>query len=316
MALIDAKEFWDMYFGDVFLILERTRSEYRGRIFAQPEKASILGGLFAVNPEIEVIATMAELRDYAYADDGRFGLSRQMSLPVGEAIEQIIQKTYPYRDPPPFGKRRMSELFSDVKREFVQRAPSLPALEAMVQNKVDDYTDEKIQPLAALAWFLGQRREISSSKALLAIVRNADFVPYARRFIHFTAVDAAFSSLWKVNDKFVLFELLELMHEMPAEGWRKLAPLFSRLLSSGQLLSMEQCGSDYFRPEYWGRLLQPRRNFSATDWHRFDADSLFWEIRYLSALRLPTHDADSLRKLAGDEVSVVRDLALARMRGG
>jgi len=314
-TLITAERFWNLYFRNAFLTLERRRDKCVGQIYSDSERAQPPGGLLGGSFQVPVEVAFTTLREYDYTKDGRFALIAKRPASVGAAYEAIINQTYPYRDPAPFGKQRMAELFTEVGMHSMTspKPLTLEILEQKTLSIVETHVDALNQPLAALAWFLGERRERSSSKALLAIVNNAPFAPSTRRHIHFTAIDAAFTALWKVNDKESLWSIIELMRKTTDAGRRKIAPLLQRLLSTSELLSIEHCGDDYFRPEFWAKLLEPRRGFRPSEWDRFDAESLFWEIRYLSALRLPPTDVEMLRKLISDEVQTVRDAAASRV---
>lgn len=307
-----ATRFWDLYFRNAFITLERTPQGYRGQAFKHPEAAAPPAGWLQKPLKEDISISRSELAEHDYAHDGRFALSRQVSLPLAEALECICNQTYPYRDPPPFSRERMASLFGHLVT-LLPSPPTLADVETLVRRTVEGYTDQANHSLAALAWFLGQRGEVSSAPALVSIVRNASFAPFARKIIHFTSVDTALSSLSKVNDKASLFGLLELMHEMPEAGWRKLAPLFGRLISGAELIGMGKYGMDYFRPEFWARILEPRRSFSPTAWQVADASSLFWEIRHSAARRLPVSEAQALSALVNDEVPAVAQQARARL---
>lgn len=312
-----SKRFWDLYFRDAFLTLGRSKVGYRGRTFERPEGAGPPGGLLIDPVRVTIDVPLDELRAYDYAGDPRFAAVARQRVALGEAYKAVVDQTYPYRDAAPFGKQRMAELFTALgPNEPHDVGPlSLAVLEQKTIALVENHIDAWNQLLAALAWFLGERRERSSSKALLAVVDNAPFAPAARRRIHFTPVDAALTALWKVNDKTSLSHLLEFLRNTTDAGKRKVVPLFERLLSTTELLSLERCDDDYFRPEFWARLLEPHRKDTLADWDRYDTDSLFWEIRYLAALRLSKNEVAMFRKLAGDEVQTVRDAAALRLAG-
>lgn len=315
-TLISANRFWNLYFRNALLTLERRSDSYTGQIYNEPEHAQPPIGLLRDLVQVPVEVAFSVLREYDYSGDGRFALIAKRPADLNAAYEAIIKQTYPYRDRAPFGKQRMAELFTMLRLQSGHgtRSLSLAILQQMTLNMVENHTDTLNQPLAALAWFLGELRERSSSKALLAIIDNASFVPFARHRVHFAAVDAALTALWKVNDKASLWHMLELMRNTTDAGRRKITPLFQQLLSTTELLSIERCGDDYFRPEFWARMLEPRRTFTPTDWDHYDANSLFWEIRYLAALRLPSNSIDMFRKLANDEVQTVRDAVRSRLR--
>jgi hypothetical protein len=313
---VDARRFWDLYFRNAFLTLERHTSKYVGQFYAEPELAAPPGGLLRDMTAEAVEITFDAVREYDCSGDGRFALFGERPLDIGEAYEAVIRQTYPYRDRAPFGKQRMAELFSQIRVQCgleSAAALSLAILEQVVISSVENHTEALNQPLAALAWFLGERRERSSSAALLTIIHSAPFAPYARHHIHFTAIDTAFSALWKVNDKAALWDLIDLLRGSSNAGRRKIAPLFERLLSTRELLSLVRCEDDYFKADFWARMLTQSGNYTPVDWDRFDAYSLFWELRNLAALRLPQGEIKTLRILAQDEVETVRDAARDRI---
>lgn len=312
---INPEQFWDLYFRNLFLQLERKNGLYTGEIFAEPDQAQPPLELLRDVPKVQVEVSFGSLQEHNYSADGRFARITQIPASVSEAYEAVIAGIYPFREPAPFGKQRMAELFTQIRGQFLLSTNgelSLADLEQTLSNMVENHTPALNQPIAALAWFLGERRERSSSAALLFVVQNSSFAPYARHQLHFTPVDAAFSALWKVNDKARLWDILEMMRYTSESGRRKFAPLFERLLSTTELLSFEHCGSDYLESDFWASKLEPGRNFTAADWDQYDADSLFWEIRYLAVLRLPATNSDTFRKLAIDEVGTVRGAVHAR----
>lgn len=307
---ISVEQFWDYYFRNAFQTLERKHGQYTGTVLAESADG-ISKRLFDTSEPEVVSIDMAVLQRFDYRNDGRFSLALKRPTDASVAYTEIVEKTYPYREPAPFGKQRMSELFSEIHMRWHQTPDSitLSGFEEIVIHIVGQYRDSDNQQLAALAWFLGEQRQRSSAKALLAIVNNAGFVPFAQHPIHFTSVDAVLSALWKVNDKGSMGELLTLMRNASNAGKRKIAPLFERLVSTTELLSQERCGENYLNPEFWERFFAPRSQFTNTEWDRYDTDSLFWEIRLLSALRLSAAESIYLDKLANDEVKVVGDTA-------
>lgn len=314
-TLINAEQFWEFYFRNEFLTLERRIDKYHGQVFDKPSTSSPGKGLLDDYAQVFVEIGIAKLRTYDYAGDGRFALLAQRPVDLGAAVEAVIKQSYPYREAAPFGKQRMAELFTQMRLQepHTKAAPSLTALEQATLAMVEKYDEAQAQPLAALAWLLGEQRQRSSAKALLGIIRNAPFAPFARHKLPSTPVDAAFSALWKVNDKASLVDLLELLRNTSAAGQRKIVPLFERLLSTKELLSLERCGDNYYQPEFWERYLTARNGFTDLDWDRHDADALFWELRHLAALRLPPSETAILGKLAADEVQTVADAAHTRL---
>jgi len=310
---ISAERFWDLYFRNAFLTLERLDRGYLGKASGEHARAQPPEGLLRDRVEVEVAISFAALQEHDYSGDGRFALIAKRPAQIERAYQAVVDQSYPYRSAAPFGKQRMSELFLHIRDTMRPSPITLPALERITVSLVENHTAAQNQPLAALAWFLGERSERSSSAALIAIVQNAPFSPFAKHRIHFTAVDTAFAALWKVNDKASLGAMLELMRLTPDAGRRKIAPLFERLLSTHRLLSLETCGDDYFRPDYWASVLRPYQNFTPGDWVAYDVQSLFWEIRYQTAFRLLPDAAEMFGKLGSDEVATVRDAVRGRL---
>jgi hypothetical protein len=166
---------------------------------------------------------------------------------------------------------------------------------------INDHQPSWDQPIAALVWLLGEQRDRSSAPVLIEVLRNSSYSVFAKHRIHFTAVDAAFSALWKINDKTTLWKILELMRESSESGRRKMAALFERLFSTNELLSLDLYGDKYTDADFWSALLEPFRRYGHLDWDRRNVDALFWEIRLLAAIRLPVQEAAPLNKLAADE---------------
>ncbi|MET0649849.1 MAG: hypothetical protein ABW208_24835 [Pyrinomonadaceae bacterium] len=311
--LISAQQFWDYYFRDLFLRLERAGGGYAGEVLSEPERAQPPEGLLLLDaPQVRVEVPAGVVREYDYASDGRFARLAERPASIAEAYRAVVEGTYPFRDPAPFGKQRMAELLTQA-RTLVPRGPgeelTLEDFEQTLRLAVEGDAPGLDQLVAALVWFVGERRERASSGVLLLVVQNSSYSPFARRRLHFTAVDAAFSALWKVNDKSCLWELLEILPYTSESGARKIVPLFGRLLSTTELLSPDLCGNAYLEPAFWAARLAPLREYADADWDRYDADALFWELRWLAALRLNRGDAGTLRRLADDEVGTVREAA-------
>ncbi len=307
--IIDAKQFWELYFHNKFLRLERHPDKYIGEVF---DKTSSSGkGLFD-NNRIFVEVNMDDLRVYDYETDGRFTQLIKRPVKADDAVQAIINQSYPYRDAAPFGKERMSELFLQMYPSEL-KIDSLEILEGTTFALANEYNQDLSQPLAGHAWLLGEFRQRSSTKALLNIIHYAPFVSSAQYHLPFTPIDVAFSALWKINDKFALWDLLKLLPSTDDSGKRKIIPLFERLLSTNVLLSLTQHDDNYYETKFWENYLLPMKDFSERDWDSYDANSLFWELRYLSAIRLPLNKTDILNKLISDEVSIVSDIARKRL---
>ncbi|MET0649848.1 MAG: hypothetical protein ABW208_24830 [Pyrinomonadaceae bacterium] len=312
---VGAARFWDFYFRDRLIRLERVGENWKGLARPEAARGGVLSSLLSDAEPEPFEVTTAELRAYDYARDARFSALSVAPRPAGEAFGQVLGGTYPYRDAAPFGKQRMSELFALLRERCRLPAGSAltpDGLERCLSALLGEHSEELNQPLAALVWFLGEMRGRSSSAALLEVVRNSSHLRRGGPAVHFTAVDAAFSALWKVNDKTRLPELVELMRGADSAGRQKIARLFERLLSKDELLGLDRCGAAYLDPDFWDGVVKPNRGNTPADWDRYDAGSLFWELRWLAAVRVSPDDAETIRRLAGDMVPAVREAAAAR----
>ena len=77
----------------------------------------------------------------------------------------------------------------------------------------------------------------------------------------------------QINNKTAIFDLLKLLHNTNDAGKRKIIPLFERLLSTKELLSLTQCGDNYYKTNFWENYLSPMKDFSESDWDSFDSNS-------------------------------------------
>jgi hypothetical protein len=307
---VSPAQFWDLYFRGLFVTVEHNAGSWRGQARSEPS----VSGPAAILKKTSFFAFSISdraLRSYDYSHDARFTLVDAVPASVDAAFEAVIDGTYPYRDPAPFGKKRMMELFTMIRCRYhlPDRGLTMEDLERTLSATTT--SPEMIQSTAALLWFLGEQRQRSSSTVVIDVLRNPAYLEPTGAHFPFFVVDAAFSALWKIDDKSKLIILLALMQRSNDAGRRKFAALFERLLSTQELLSPERCGSVWSSPEFWAKIIEPRRNYALADWDRYDAGSLFWEIRYLAATRL-NRDAPALRRLTGDEVECVRQQARLR----
>jgi len=309
--IVNPKNFWDAYFRNEFVALMRQADKYSGFLPVRTPNPASPKGLLDQTEYQPIEIGFDALRAYDYNGDGRFAIAAYDKDDVGKQFESVVRQTYAYRDPAPFGKQRMSELFSEIHSHWLHthKPAFLEILENIVFAIAENFNETYNQQLAALAWFLGEQRQRTSTKALLAIVQNAHFVKSAKKPINFKPVDTAFSALWKINDKSSLWALLDLMPDANETGVRKMMPLFERLLSTNELLSRHRCGELYEKPDFWRNILAPMKGYAPQDWDRYDANALFWEIRLLSARRLPHSEKAALQKLSSDVVSIVADSA-------
>lgn len=310
---IPAGQFWDIYFQGRMLLLEYQDQSWSGRASARTPSAI---SLLKESESFDFRIPGEALRAYNYQSDPRFTLIATIPASVAEAFESVVKGTYPYRDAVPLSRHRMGELFSQMHGRYglgVKVALTLEGLEQLLFAMIAQRSEDLHQDIAALVWFLGERHERSSSGAVMEVLRNSSYLNPGPFQLHFTAVDAAFTALWKIDDKSKLPELLELMRRSDDTGRRKFAALFSRLLSSRKLVSLERHGAAWSTPEFWAQYIDPHRANTLRDWDRFDASSLFWEIRYLAAIRVHEDDPQ-LRTLADDDVEPVRQAASVRAR--
>ena len=305
-----AAEFWDHYFHDDFIRLERRTDKYAGAI------AKGSGGPFSFltgAKTIDIVMPISDLRSYDYTSDPRFTLIAKVPADISAAYSAVEAQTYPYRDPAPFAPQRLAELLAEIRMAyFSDGGPdiTLSSVDKALSDMVDSYTPSMAQPVAALAWFLGERRDIASAEALISVVADSDYLGGA---MHFTAVDAAFDALWKINAKLHLPALVHLMRQASESGRRSIGALLSRLLSANEMLSADLLGPKYYQAEYWASKISGANAKTQADWDRYDVNALYWEVRYLAALRLSKQDVAALRQLANDEVGIVASAAKGKL---
>ncbi len=306
--------FWELYFGNRFSMLTRGAARYVGVAAIGDASADGPAALLREPREGRIAIDLITLRDYDYSADPRFRLHDPGLDDPSLAFAKILDKSYPYRGGVPFGIDRMAELFAQVRNNL--RALAIPtgeaALESMLMWLVD-MDEPPTQQIVALSWWLGERGHRSSTGALLKVLRNSSYVPYARRVLPVSTAMAAFAALWKVNDKRVVPELFALMPHCESSGRRHIAALFERIGSREELRSQALLGDDYTDPAQWAPFVNACLEWPELDWQRFDAQSLFWEIRLSAALRLPLKERATLRQLAADEVETVRTTAARRL---
>lgn len=254
---ITGAEFWDLYFRDRFVLLERGEDGWRGKL-RTPSNMKIPGAFSGTTIAFE--ASYGGLTAYRYDADARFAIPEVLSMSLAGAVEAIIAEVYPYPSPAPFGAARMSIIFREL---FPAGKPDLRDVESRLRDRPDE-----TQARAALTWFIGERRDPASSGVLVEVLR---------RPMHFSVEGAAFAAIAKVNDKNRLPELLSLMTRANATGRWKYARLFERLLSTHALLSSWHEGDRYTDPRHWAAII------AASEAQ--DDQSIFWDLRYLTAIR-------------------------------
>lgn len=315
MEIITAIQFWDLYFRNEFVRLERDSNWYKGVVYVNASSPGAPAGMFRKRPKKEVQVFRTELGSYDYSSDGRFALFFAGPKSIGAALEAVIAKEYPYRDPAPFGKDRMAELCVDLRARMKLTNDSeadLAIVHSDLSRMIEDYYVGFNQSIAALVWLLGELRQRSSAEFVLQVLQNSPYSRTGKIQLHFTAVNAAFSALWKINDKQSVWKALDLMRGSDTSGQQKVGALIERLFSTKELLSLDLLDEDYLSVDRWLTRLEPFRGWRTNDWDRYDASSLFWELRCLAASRLPVHATELREVLLRDEVATVRETARQR----
>lgn len=311
---IPAAAFWDAYFENRLVDWKRGDSGCLGLMRGTP--AGGPAALASPPPLAAFTCDFQVLAAYDTRADGRFARLAQQPRSAPEVLAAMIDGSYPYREPAPFGKQRMSELLGEIRarleagREARDEAQTRTALATLLVQLVEGGDTRSQQAIAALVFLLGELRDGAAVPALLSVVRNADGVPFAKRVLHFTAVAAAYAALWKVNGKAAVPELLVLMRDADGSARQKMAALFERLFSTGTLLGAYRLREAYLDPAFWAERLQPMLPPAA--WQAVDARNVFWELRWLAALHAGPADAPLLALLERDEVGLVRATAAAR----
>ncbi|MEA3643189.1 MAG: hypothetical protein VBE63_25095 [Lamprobacter sp.] len=307
---IKAAQFWDLYFRNLFLRLERDGSGYKGVAYANDSGLGPPAGIFHERPQTQIQVSRAELVSYDYSSDGRFSLFLARPKSIGTALDAIISQSYPYRDPAPFSKERMAQLCAELRERIGsanEREADLSVLHGELSRMLVEYAPSFDQPIAALVWLLGELRQRDSAEPILQVLQNSPYCPIGKVQVHFTALNAGFAALWKINDKASIWKALELMRESDTSGRQKLGALIERLFSTKELLSLDLLEEDYFSVDFWLARLKPYRDWNTNDWDRYDTNALFWELRCLAAMRLSASEGGLSQMLLRDEVATVRE---------
>lgn len=307
----DVEAFWDAYFENRFVAL--TRDEFACTGFARLLPAGAPAGLADLDEPLqlqEIACARTLLADYDTASDGRFALLPARPPEAAAAVQAMIDGSYPYRAAAPFSRERMAVLVLQG-RQMLGDQVTIEGLQDLLAQLVAGPDAALDRLIAALAFLLGELRDASSAQALLAVIRNASGVPFARRVLHFSAVGAAFAAAWKCDAKSITTDLVVLMEDSDSSARQKIASLFERLYSTRELLGLHRFGEAWLTPAFWQERLAPLSH--PLLWPRLGATSLFWELRLTTLARLGPAQADLLPLLLADEVGVVRDAAMTRL---
>lgn len=309
---ISASKFWELYYQDNIQLLQRDKIRISGT-GVQREQKRHPNSVLQQTETFTFSLSRASLSEYNYGSDPRFTAFEILPAKINETIDRIIQGDYPFRDSAPFGQTRMSELFTQIKEHLAvseEEKDVLAVLDQLILDFLRKESAEYNQVIAALVWFLGEIKERSSSESVIQVLRHSRHLNNNQFQINSSVEETAFFALWKINDKSKLTDILELMRHSDETGRRKIANLLTRLLSTDELLSLYKIGpTAWATPDYWDKIITPRQHWSLAKWDQFDASSLFWEIRYLAAKRIPKIDPLN-ELLSNDEVEPVRTAAL------
>ncbi len=312
--LISADEFWALYFGNRFLTLARTPKALTGEVRSDEVSGSMVDMVRPVATR-QVQIPIEALRAYPFEDE-RFDIAAALAMPVEAAFLALTRAEYRYRDAAPFSPQRMQELAREAAAaQPGQSSVALTDVRRWLAERIEEPNALQDQVIAALIWFVGERRETGSAGELIRVLERSSHVVGApeAQVLGSTAVDAAFNALWKINDKSCLPAVLDLMRRFDTTGRWKVAHLFERLLSQEHLLGARLLGDRYVDPAQWQRALSSARLLDPGAAARFDSSSLFWELRLLAARRMPSGNGTALQRLAADEVAPVRKAALKRL---
>ena len=301
--------FWDLYFQNRFVELTRTTTEVSGK-YTRPLHSG--QSYFSDRTFDSLKITREQLKSHEYESDGRFSEILKAPRQLNESVQKIMDGSYPYREPPPFGASRMAELMRQLSARFEwPHGSSLTSevLDRAARSIISQFRHDDGQPLNALLWLLGERRDRLFSDVLVSAIEESERLSKGHKDkIPSSVINTAFEGLCKINDKTFVNRLLTIMDHSEHSGRLRVAALFKRLLSTTQLLSLETLGENFYAVGYWERVISKCAGYSEAQWDRFDAGSLFWDNRYLAAKRLAPGD-ECLRQLSDDEVSFVRKLA-------
>lgn len=320
MNLKAVSTFWDLYFTNALVSLERLPTHYRFEAF-EPGRLNSPASWFNLDEAPATYELPLDcLAQYKYLEDERFKRLALRPFHLRDTLTKIGQTTYPYRDAAPLPKRAMSERLMEIFPARLLQDPgtSDAILEAIatrtIQTCLDKPDDSLSTVQSALIWVLGEHRSRASAPVLVQILMRAAWAPFrAHEPVSELQVNLALSALLKINDKSSLPQLLALFENCEVDGRRKLAPLLERQLSRESMPGILRSGERYLDPANWSAAYQAALADCQGHWPEFEAREVFWEHRFLAAWRADPSDHSVLEVLQHDEVRVVALLAQARL---
>jgi hypothetical protein len=304
---IDAVTFWNAYFQDR---LSRCYV-HSDRISVSIEVVTPGRSLLQLERKVEVgEVPFSLLRSYDYDEDARFASINGLPKTVAQSLSLLAALSYPYRDPPPFGSQRMSELAKLTLSSFGELNDS--KLNALLENWIVNREEDE-QLIRGLTWLCGERREAIYAPTLVAMLAYGPTVePKTAKSLPGTLVDTVFEALWKINPKAQLLDVIDIMARSGYSGRIKIGALLSRLLSRERLLSLDELGELFWDEGYWREKITPYKGFEPSDWLEYDSKALYWEVR-LQAAKKMSQGSDVLKAMREDFVKLVAEAATARL---
>jgi hypothetical protein len=314
---LTAAEFWDLYFRDAFVRLQRSRAGMSGEVLKDGRAASVVEALRGIGHKQQTQAVEAGaqvLRAYDDRGDPRFDIFPAWEWSLEAASLAVVEGRYPYRAAAPFAPERLGIVVEELRR-------AVPAVRGFTVAALARWLDERVvapgaqgdQRVTAAAWLLGERRDPAAVPALLQLLRHARPFEPAERAVASVAAEAAWSALGKIADPSCLAPLLELMKQGDSTLRWKCARLFEWLLSTTTLLGSSELGDRFPEPATWAPHVEEAARLAPEAWDRRLGNALHWELRALASLRCAASDRELLLRLADDEVGAVRRLALKRL---
>lgn len=305
---ISAKEFWDAYFRNAFVKLQRVPAGYLGVISSEVGNTN-LPLIFEEVKQITIAIDDETLAQYHYDMDERFNLL-YLRESISHQYKSIITQDFHYITPPPFEPSKMSNLFAKVHKDegFDLEALNMETLCQIISSRISKRISEQHTSNVALTWFSGELRDSRVGSTLVRIIAQSKLVNFHDP-IYADIVNKALSALQKVNAKNQVDELIELLGKASGSGKLMLGQLIGLLLSQDRLMTHAEIGDKIESPAYWEDYLKDINS----NWNRFDTNHILWEYRYMAASRMNCTLIKELKKLSSDVVPVVSEASKNRL---
>lgn len=327
---LSAGDFWRLYEANAFAALRRTeRGDYTGVL-----KPGWGGGADAAQASRETLAAQASretLLDYAYADDPLFAGWEE----TPDACIASLLRSRSFRIENPLNRAVLTML----EMAFNARLNSIPLESYAAQRaRMLQRCESRPLPLYALCRVIEEEKPTEEDRLLYTQTRDRLDLRCERttyiRVLGMLGQEEAAPTLYDVlvnehEDTETLYAaaiaLANLNRKREAGfligmlGWdvdarcREGLHRALQMLCSGETLLLGETTGDLAAA--WEAMMEELPKDRAS-WLRHDARSVFWEKRLFCARHAPESSAlrEALPVLANDEVPIVREAALVRLR--